>query len=66
MIFMRNQKRTFWGALSLGLLMVFTAGCTNQSEQQVQEAMDFLYASMPLPDSVDYPREFWEANVRAT
>lgn len=46
--------------------MVFTAGCSNQSEQQVQEAMDFLYASMPLPDSVDYPREFWEANVRAT
>jgi hypothetical protein len=28
--------------------------------------MDFLYASMPLPDSVDYSREFWEANVRAT
>ena len=63
---MRTQKHTLWGALSLGLLMVFTAGCTNQSEQQVQEAMDFLYASMPLPDSVDYPREFWEANVRAT
>ena len=63
---MRSKKHTLWGALSLGLLMVFTAGCSNQSEQQVQEAMDFLYASMPLPDSVDYPREFWEANVRAT
>ena len=61
------RKRTIlWGAFSLGLLMFFTAGCSNQSEQQVQEAMDFLYASMPLPDSVDYPREFWEANVRAT
>jgi transglutaminase-like putative cysteine protease len=46
--------------------MVFTAGCSNQAEQEVQEAMNFLYASMPLPDSVDYSREFWEANVRAT
>ena len=46
--------------------MLFTTGCTKSSEQEVQEAMDFLYASMPLPDSVDYSREFWEANVRAT
>ncbi|MBR4644231.1 MAG: transglutaminase domain-containing protein [Bacteroidaceae bacterium] len=63
---MIRKKHTLWGALSLGLLMVFTVGCSNQSEQQVQEAMDFLYANMPLPDSVDYPREFWEASVRAT
>ena len=63
---MRNKKHTLWGALSLGLLMVFTVGCNKQSEQEVQEAMDFLYANMPLPDSVDYSREFWEANVRAT
>jgi len=61
---MRNLKHTVWGAL--GLLMLFTTGCTKSSEQEVQEAMDFLYASMPLPDSVDYSREFWEANVRAT
>lgn len=46
--------------------MVFTAGCSTQSEQEVQEALDFLYANMPLPDSVDYSREFWETNVRAT
>lgn len=47
--------------------MLFTAGCSNNSsEQEVQEALDFLYANMPLPDSVDYPRDFWEANVRAT
>lgn len=46
--------------------MLFMTGCTKSSEQEVQEAMDFLYASMPLPDSVDYSREFWEANVRAT
>ena len=46
--------------------MLFMTACSQPSEQEVQEAMDFLYASMPLPDSVDYPREFWEANVRAT
>ncbi len=46
--------------------MLFATACTRSSESEVQEAMDFLYASMPLPDSVDYPREFWEANVRAT
>lgn len=63
---MKNLRYTLWGALSLGLLMVFTAGCNHQPEQEVQEAMDFLYASMPLPDSVDYSREFWERNVRVT
>ena len=63
---MRNKNHTLWGALSIGLLMVFTTGCSNHSEQEVQEALDFLYASMPLPDSVDYPREFWEANIRAS
>jgi transglutaminase-like putative cysteine protease len=46
--------------------MFFAVGCSNQSEQDVQEALDFLYANMPLSDSVDYSREFWEANVRAT
>ena len=47
--------------------MLFTVGCSNNtSEQEVQEAMDFLYANMPMPDSVDYPRDFWEANVRAS
>ena len=64
---MKRKIHSLWGALSLGLLMVFTAGCSNQSsDQEVQEAMDFLYANMPLPDSVDYPREFWEANVKTT
>lgn len=46
--------------------MLFMTGCTSPSDREVQEAMDFLYANMPLPDSVDYSRDFWEANVRAT
>ena len=64
---MGNKKHTVWGALSLGLLMLFTVGCSSTpSEQEVQEALNFLYANMPLPDSVDYSREFWEANIRTT
>ena len=41
-----------------------TVACTDRQTQEVQDALDFLYAGMPLPDSVDYSREFWEANVR--
>ena len=51
-------------ALIVGLL-AFMAACTG-STQEEQDALDFLYAGMPLPDSVDYPREFWEANVKVT
>ena len=50
-------------ALIAGLLVFMTA-CTDGQQQEVQEALDFLYAGMPLPDSVDYSREFWEANVK--
>ena len=39
------------------------ASCSPAPEAQRQQALDFLYASMPLPDSVDYPREFWLQNV---
>ena len=55
------------GALIAGLL-AFMAACTggDGQRQEEQEALDFLYAAMPLPDSVDYPREFWEANVKVT
>ena len=28
--------------------------------------VDWLYESMPLPDSLMYPKEFWEANVAKT
>lgn len=46
-------------------LFAFMAACSDEHRtQEEQEALDFLYESMPLPDSVDYSREFWEANVR--
>ncbi len=37
-----------------------------QTDQAKQEALDFLYASMPLPDSVDYPRHYWEQQVEVS
>ena len=55
------------GALVVGLfafVAAFFSACTSGDEAEVQDALDFLYAGMPLPDSVDYPREFWEANAR--
>lgn len=47
--------------LSLSVAFCCVASCTKDSSEQ--QALDFLYANMPLPDSVDYPKEFWEANV---
>ena len=49
----------------MGLFAFISAltACTDGLKQEEQDALDFLYAGMPLPDSVDYPREFWEANV---
>ena len=61
-----NSRKLLRGALIAGLFAfigVLTA-CTDSRRQEEQEALDFLYAGMPLPDSVDYSRAFWEANVR--
>lgn len=49
----------------MGLLVFLLSACSGgSSQQEVDECVAFLYESMPLPDSVDYPREFWEQNVR--
>lgn len=45
---------------ALSLLVV--SGCQRTGDLR-QEYMDFLYASMPLPDSVDYSCDFWMENV---
>ena len=39
------------------------ASCTTAPEFTRDEALAFLYASMPLPDSVDYSRDFWLQNI---
>ncbi|MBR5075562.1 MAG: transglutaminase domain-containing protein [Bacteroidales bacterium] len=47
---------------ALLLLVLLAAACGSRQESYV----DWLYASMPLPDSLQYPRSFWEANVAKT
>ena len=47
---------------ALLLLVLLAAACGSRQEAYV----DWLYASMPLPDSLQYPRSFWEANVSKT
>lgn len=54
------------GALSLGLLAFLFVGCNPVSRQEKEEALAFLYQYMPLPDSVDYPRQYWERCVETT
>ena len=41
------------------LLAVLATACRPGHRDYV----DFLYASMPLPDSLVFPREYWEENV---
>ena len=52
------MKRIVWFLASLALL----AACGTRPSEYV----DWLYASMPLPDSLQYPRSYWEANVAKT
>ena len=61
-----NSRKLLQGALIVGLFAFIGAltACTDGQKQEEEDALDFLYAGMPLPDSVDYPREFWEANVK--
>ena len=60
-----NVRKLLQGALIAGLFVFNYAltSCSDGQQQEVEDALDFLYAGMPLPDSVDYPREFWEANA---
>ena len=63
-----NGRKLLQGALIVGLFAFIgtLTSCIGDQTQEEQAALDFLYAGMPLPDSVDYPREFWEANVAIT
>ena len=44
------------------MLVLLVAACGTRESEYV----DWLYASMPLPDSLQYPRSYWEANVAKT
>ena len=55
------MKKIFLSLLLLPLL----AACTSSSDDAAGY-LSFLYRYMPLPDSVDYSREFWERNVEVS
>ena len=44
------------------LCIVASAACSRNQDSYV----DWLYESMPLPDSLHHPRNWWEANVSKT
>ena len=46
----------------LPLLLLITA-CAPSNDTKREQLLDFLYASMPLPDSVDYTRDYWLQNI---
>ena len=48
--------------IALVLAVLLLAACSTPTKKYV----DWLYASMPLPDSLQYPRSYWEANVAKT
>ncbi len=50
------------------ILLVTLLACSPLAaqSQSIDECMDFLYASMSAPDAADYPRQFYEQNVRTT
>lgn len=52
------MKRFFFAFASL-LVLVSCQGSTDRY-------VDWLYKYMPLPDSIQYPREYWELNVQKT
>jgi hypothetical protein len=60
---MNKPFATIAVTLLAGLLFAASfQSCTSQ-ENDVQAYVDFLYKYMPLPDSTDYPRDFYEQNV---
>lgn len=57
-----------WGKYLLGamLLVMGAVSCRRGDSPAVDTYVDWLYGAMPLPDSLQYPRSFWEDNVRKT
>ena len=51
-----------FAAVAASLLML--VGCNGSKERPLESYMDFMYRYMPLPDSTQYSRDYWEANVK--
>ena len=59
------MKQKKGGELKISVLLcilVIVTACTG-GKGDIEHYVDFLYKYMPLPDSTDYPREFYEENV---
>ena len=56
--------RNFQHLLLCAAMLLVAASCTEAPSQK--EYVDWLYASMPLPDSLQFERSYWEANVEKT
>ena len=52
------MKKTMLAAL------LFAAMSAPVAAQTEKECLDFLYRNMTMPDSVDYPRSYWQKQVR--
>ena len=50
-------------AVSLLLSAVISTAAFSANPDRVRQYTDYLYSTMILPDSLDYPREFYERNV---
>ena len=57
------MRKTFLEMLTPLLALMAAMVCSCGAGGGADEYVDFLYRYMPLPDSTDYPREFYEQNV---
>ena len=60
---MMKAGKYFLGAM---LLVLAAVSCRRSEPLAVDTYVHWLYSAMPLPDSLQYPRSFWEDNVRKT
>lgn len=59
--------KNFLAGIASAAILFSAASCTNRPESaSADEYLDFLYASMPVSDSIDYSRDFWMQNVEAS
>lgn len=52
--------------LSYFFIALLLASCTAKQDLTQEQAMDFLYKYMPLPDKVDYDTAFYKRNVETS
>lgn len=48
------------------VIALLAVSCSNNNSGKEQKALDFLYASMPLCDAVDYSQDYYMQNIKAS